>query len=139
MRSLTVSMRENYDNRNFNTSPKITMSVIDAGLRFPQCAKMYSHEEIMAELKRQLGAGIVKAKDVAKALGIPAPRVTEMRKGDRRIQPHEMAPLADYLGMANLTGPQGMAQVIELWTRIPADRRPEAIRSLSGFAKRSEG
>lgn len=75
------------------------MSVIDAALRFPQCAGMLTHEEIRAEMIRQLEAGEIKGARVAELLGIPPPRVAEMRKMKRRVQYSEMAPLATFLKM----------------------------------------
>lgn len=60
---------------------------------------MLDHDAILEELVRQLDAGTVRAKDVAAHLAIAPARVTEMKGGKRRIQPHEMAPLAEYLGL----------------------------------------
>lgn len=79
---------------------KITISVIDTALRFPQRAGMLGHDEILAELVRQLDARMIKAKDVAIKLAIAPARVTEMRKGERRLQPREMPIVAAMLGMS---------------------------------------
>ncbi|SDE12403.1 hypothetical protein [Kordiimonas lacus] len=40
-----------------------------------------------------------KLKDAAEALGIPAPRVTDILKGARGVQAHEILPLSQLLGM----------------------------------------
>lgn len=75
------------------------MSVIDAPRFFTQCSGVITHDAILEELRRQLEAGVVRGKDVATHLNIAPARVTEMRKGSRRVQQHEMAPLAAYLGL----------------------------------------
>lgn len=77
----------------------ITEPVIDSGLRFPQFAAMLTHDEIKAELIRQIDAGMVKQAAVAKYLNIAPARIAEVRKGDRKIQPSEMPKLAEFLGM----------------------------------------
>lgn len=75
------------------------MFVIDRSLRISQCRPMITHDEILAELVRQLDAGQIRPKNVAEHLGIARPRVSEMRKQERRIQPNEMPKLARLLGM----------------------------------------
>lgn len=60
---------------------------------------MLSHDEILAELVRQIDGHQIKQVDVARHLCIAPARVAEMKKGERRIQPHEMKPLAQFLGM----------------------------------------
>ncbi|MFC4347165.1 hypothetical protein ACFO5Q_04850 [Kordiimonas lipolytica] len=40
-----------------------------------------------------------KLKDAAEALGVPAPRVTDILKGARGVQAHEILPLSQLLGM----------------------------------------
>lgn len=75
------------------------MFVIDRRLRFSQHLYMFSHDEIKTELIRRLDAGTVVAARVARHLKIASSRITEIRNGRRRIQPGEMKPLADYLGM----------------------------------------
>ena len=62
---------------------------------------MPTYEEVLAELLRQLDSGAVSQADVARRLDIPAPRVNEIKKGKRRIQQHELAPLANFLGMVS--------------------------------------
>lgn len=61
---------------------------------------MLTADEIRDELIRQLEAGSVKAADVARHLKIPPARVTEMSKRGRRVQGHEMRPLAEFLGLS---------------------------------------
>lgn len=112
------------------------MSVIDAGLRFSQRSAVITHDDIMAELLRQLEAKQVLAKDVAAYLGIARPRITEMVKGDRRIQQHEMAPLANFLGMAGAEVPETTsAKVVRLWDRIPLDRQQQVLTIMETFAE----
>lgn len=77
----------------------ITITVMDAPLRFPQRDPMVNHDEIRSELRRQLDAEMLKVKDVAAKLGIAPTRVTEIRYGRRRIQPNEMHVLAKMLGL----------------------------------------
>jgi SOS-response transcriptional repressor LexA len=77
----------------------ITEPVIDRGLRLPQFASMLTHDEIKAELIRQIDAGEVKQTAVARHLNIAPARIAEVRKGTRRIQPDEMPRLAEFLGM----------------------------------------
>ena len=74
------------------------MFVIDAELRFPQCPAMQTHDEIKAELIRQLDEGLP-AVSVAAHLGLPATRISEIRHGRRRIQAAEMPKLAAFLKM----------------------------------------
>ncbi|WBO23970.1 S24 family peptidase [Sphingomonas abietis] len=77
------------------------MSVIDGALRFSQWSTVLTHDQILNEMIRQLAARLVMGKDVAALLNIAPARVTEMRKGERQIQPREMAPLAKLLGLAD--------------------------------------
>lgn len=75
------------------------MSVIDAASRFSQCHWVLTHDDIRDELIRQLEAKRLKAKDVAAFLNTAPARISEMRKRERRVQQHELAPLAEWLGM----------------------------------------
>jgi predicted XRE-type DNA-binding protein len=116
------------------------MSVIDAGLRFSQRSAVITHDDIMAELLRQLEAKQVLAKDVAAHLGIARPRITEMVKGDRRIQQHEMAPLVGLLGMGEgSTQEESTARVVRLWDRIPLDRQEQVFTILETFTVAKQG
>ncbi len=78
----------------------ITIPVIDSVINLAQPAKMLTHDQILAELNRQIDTKEIKQVEVAAHLSIPAPRVAEMRKGTRRIQPDEMPKLAALLKMA---------------------------------------
>lgn len=60
---------------------------------------MRTHDEIRAELIRQIAAGDVKQAEVARHLCIAPARIAEIRNGTRRIQPDEMPKLAQLLGM----------------------------------------
>lgn len=60
---------------------------------------MLTAEAILAEMIRQIDASEIAQVDVARRLGIAPARVTEMKKGTRRLQAAEMQPLAELLGM----------------------------------------
>lgn len=51
-------------------------------------------------IKTSLKGGGYKLKDVAKALGITSPRVTDIIKGTREVQADELFPLAEMLGLS---------------------------------------
>lgn len=65
---------------------------------------MLTPDAIRNELIRQLNAGTIQPKDVAKALSLPSSRVAEMRARTRRVQPTEMEPLAALLKMIDGSG-----------------------------------
>lgn len=89
----------------------VTKPVIDGALRSAQLGDMLTHEEIRAEMIRQIEAGEVKQVAVARHLNVAPARIAEVRKGTRRIQPDEMPRLAELLGM---TKP-------EIVRRLPVD------------------
>lgn len=62
---------------------------------------MFTHDEIRAELLRQIEAGAVTQAAVARRLKTTPPRISEVVKGTRRIQPHEMSILVSFLGMTS--------------------------------------
>lgn len=72
---------------------------------------MVSHDEILAELIRQLDAKTIRVKDVAAKLVIAPTRVTEMRHGRRRIQPQEMQALARLLGLEGKEGALAQSKI----------------------------
>lgn len=94
-----------------------TKSVIDAGLRFPQLTDMLTHDQIRAELIRQLESEKIKGVDVAAKLNIAPARITEIKKGERRIQQKEMPTLAELLGMVE--PPLGSVKPIVSETAVP--------------------
>lgn len=57
------------------------MSVIDDQLRFPQNGSMVTHDQILAELIKQLDDRTVTGKAIADLLNIAPARITEMKKG----------------------------------------------------------
>ncbi len=63
---------------------------------------MLTAEDILAEMIRQIDAGEIAQVDVARHLGIAPARVSEMKKGARRLQTGEMQPLAQLLGMVEV-------------------------------------
>lgn len=133
MISPTVCIRQNYDIRNFLASPQFTKSVIDVGGYVQQGRGVLSHDEILAELILRLDAGL-KAKDVAAHLKIAPARVTEMRKGDRRVQQHELVPLAEFLGLVEPKAEkEQVAEVLAIWREIPAGKRAHAKSILETF------
>lgn len=75
------------------------MSVIDPSLRFPQCARVLTHDEIRAELIRQVDAKMFTQKALADHLGVAPARVKEVLLGKRRIQQDEMPAVAKWLGL----------------------------------------
>ncbi len=60
---------------------------------------MITHDQIRDELLRRLAARQLSGKAVAELLGIAPARITEIRKGDRRIQLAELEILAKFFGM----------------------------------------
>lgn len=90
---------------------------------------MRTHDELMAEMIRQLDAGDLRPKQVAEALGIPSSRVAEMRRGARRIQPHEMSIVSKLLAIEDAQAPSGAIPVrlVPLVGRAPAGNWREAI------------
>lgn len=82
---------------------QITIPVVDSFAIFSQVSNMLTHDELRAELLRQIEGRTLSQVDVARALGIPAPRVAEIKKGTRRIQPNEMAVVAKLLGLSTAT------------------------------------
>lgn len=90
---------------------------------------MLSQEWIRAALKEK---GF-KLKDVAEALNVPAPRITDILKGQRAVQSDEVIPLADMLGM---TAP-ALLKSLEAGEKLlvaagPADGRLPVLGSLNG-------
>ncbi|WP_289144972.1 S24 family peptidase [uncultured Sphingobium sp.] len=115
------------------------MFVIDRELRFSQCARVISTQELIAQLRSQLSDGKFTQKAVAEHLGIAPARVTEMLKGGRRIQTQEIAPLAKWLGISTdaqvLAIPDGAKPVssIPLLGEVPGGPWREAVRDVSRY------
>jgi transcriptional regulator with XRE-family HTH domain len=84
---------------------KITMSVIDALLRFSQCHGVLTHDDILAELRAQVAAKKFTQKALADRLGVAPARIKETLKGERRIQQDEMPVVAAWLGMSDAVAP----------------------------------
>lgn len=80
------------------------MIVIDPRLRFSQCHHVLTIDDIREELIRQLASGEVRGAEIARCLRIAPSRVTEMKKREREVQPHEMQALARMLGMHTAGG-----------------------------------
>jgi SOS-response transcriptional repressor LexA len=122
-------MQPNYDNRN-QTARKITISVIDAALRFSHRPLMVTHDEILTELRRWISSGKVLQKEVAAELGIAPARITEMLKGTRKVQQREMPILSRYLGLNE--GPDASVRKIARIGMVPAGSLREALAETSG-------
>ncbi|MEO1169950.1 MAG: LexA family transcriptional regulator [Pseudomonadota bacterium] len=101
MSDAMFAMAGSYDIRNLPSSGLLRSSLSTDCGESRTLAAMLTHEQILAELKRQTEARIVTKAAVAKYLGIPAPRVTEITNGSRKIQAGEMPMLAQFLGMEN--------------------------------------
>jgi len=107
------------------------MSVIDAMLRFSQNGEVIDHIELREELIRQLEAGTVTASEIAEFLGVSRPRVTEMKGRTRRIQQHELVPLAQKLGFDGLPSVETLAALLEYATSaVPKVRDQQAALRL---------
>lgn len=87
---------------------------------------MLTHDEIMRELHAWVESRRVMQKEVAVALGIAPARVTEMLKGTRRIQQHEMPVLAKLLGMED--DPGSNVRRIKRIGQVPAGSLREALK-----------
>lgn len=73
------------------------MSVIDARLRISQHAFMLSYDEIIAQLLPVLKIRGKQA-ELAKKLGIAPSRLSELKRGDYRIQQEDIHKVAEFLG-----------------------------------------
>lgn len=101
------------------------MSVIDHPLRFSQCEPVPNHDDIVAELRRQVAGKKFTQTKVAAHLGVAPARISEVLKGDRRVQQHEMPTLAAFLGMQDDLPPA--AKPIPLLGEVPGGNWREAI------------
>lgn len=113
------------------------MSVIDASLRISQTLAVLTHEQILAELTRQLDENVLTGKAVADALKIAPARVSEMKKGDRRIQPREMPVLAKMLKMNDAPSTEGT--LVQMSVSLPsAPELTEMFRTMLDMAGRQD-
>lgn len=90
---------------------------------------MFSHDQILAEMLRQLDNGEITSTVIAHSLNIPASRVSEMKKGIRRIQSTEMSKLVEILGMEV---PTSETEALEIFSKIKD--KAQAIRVLRALA-----
>lgn len=88
------------------------MSVIDGALRFSHGVPMVTHDEIRDELLARLADKRVTGVAIAQLLGIPAPRIAEIKKGTRRIQQDEMPVLAQFFGMGDVGAPETGGNIV---------------------------
>lgn len=92
------------------------MSVVVAPRRVSYSFGMITHDELLAELVRQLDDGRLRPKTVADALGLPSSRVAEMRRRARRIQQREMPIVAALLGLTGdtISGETRIARTVKI-------------------------
>lgn len=86
---------------------------------------MVTHDELMQALHNWISTGRAKQKDIADELKIAPPRVSEMLRGTRRIQQHEMPILARYFGLEDQT--DATVRKIKRIGRVPAGALREAL------------
>lgn len=86
---------------------------------------MVTHDELMRALHQWIASGRIKQTEVAAALGIAPPRINEMLKGGRRIQPGEMPILAKLLGLVEDQQPS--VRKIQRIGRVPAGQIRQAL------------
>ncbi|CAN5573894.1 hypothetical protein BH10PSE14_BH10PSE14_06380 [soil metagenome] len=87
---------------------------------------MLTHDQILRELHVWVEGRRILQKEVAAELGIAPARVTEMLKGDRRIQQKEMPILARLLGLEEDV--ESNVARIKRVGRVPAGSLREALR-----------
>lgn len=88
------------------------MSVIDGSLRFPHGVPMVTHDEIRDELIRRLDSRRDTGAGLARLLRIAPARISEIKKGTRRIQPDEMPVLAKFFGMGEVALPEEESNIV---------------------------
>lgn len=86
---------------------------------------MVTHEELLHTLQQWISGGRVTQKEVADELGIPPPRVSEILKQKRRIQPAEMPVLARFLDLN--PKPTSNVRRIKRIGRVPAGQLRQAL------------
>ncbi|MCC4234505.1 LexA family transcriptional regulator [Sphingobium soli] len=117
------------------------MFVIDGGLRFSQCPLVLTHDQILAELRAQVGARKFTQKAFADYLKIAPARIVEILKGTRRIQPHEMDRVAAWLNIADNDrippAPEGAMPVrtVPLLGDVPGGPWREAVQNSSSVVQ----
>lgn len=88
-----------------------TIFVMEGAKKLAHGSGMLTADQIREELIRQLDGGKLVGADVARALNIAPARVTEMRKGQRRVQQNEMESLAKLLGLDNSVAVQATYEI----------------------------
>lgn len=86
----------------------------------------------MEWLKAFLKAADKKPADLARALDIPRSRVSEMMKGDRRLQPDEVAPTAELVGVST-------TRIVALMSGLPDPGDPATAAPRSAENTSSDG
>lgn len=122
--SETVVMSADYDNRK-SASSEITKSVIDPVPLLPQTVRMVTHDDLLKTLQEWVSGGRVTQKEVADELNIPPPRVNEILRQKRRIQPAEMPVLARFLELS--AEPTSNVRKIKRIGRVPAGQLRQAL------------
>ncbi|MGW8204377.1 LexA family protein [Sphingomonas bisphenolicum] len=116
------------------------MFVIDPALRFSQCAVVLTHDEMLAELRAQVSERKFTQKALAEHLRVAPARVTEMLKGERRIQGNEMHVLAEWLGVSEGSSPPPIdgaipVNAVPLLGDVPGGPWREAIRNAREYVQ----
>lgn len=101
------------------------MCVGDERLPNAQFARMVTHDELMETLHAWIAGGRIRPGDVAKELGIPSPRVSEMLGGRRRIQQDEMPVLSRLLGLDD--EPESNVRRVKRIGQVPAGQLQQAL------------
>lgn len=91
-----------------------TIFVIEGEKNLAHGVSMLTADQIREELVRQLETGKLTGAQVARVLNIAPARVTEMRKGQRRVQQNEMESLAKLLGLDNSVAVQATYEIPNL-------------------------
>lgn len=90
---------------------------------------MLTQEEILAELRVWIENRRILQKEVAQELGVAPARVSELLKGARRLQAHEMPVLARLLGMVEA---DPSVRKIKRIGRVAAGSLREALQDATG-------
>lgn len=86
---------------------------------------MVTHDEILQALRAWIADGRTRSADIARELGLPSPRVSEILKGRRKIQPREMPILARYLELED--DPASGVRRIKRIGQVPAGDIRQAL------------
>jgi repressor LexA len=86
---------------------------------------MVTHDEIMTAMVAWVDGGRIRTSEIARELGIPSSRVSEMLKGRRRIQQDEMPILSRLFGLSET--PETNVRKIKRIGQVPAGQLRQAL------------